>query len=112
MISHTCPACGNRDRSQMADNNIHAGHLDYTLLCLAQTGPCNFPTCGAQWSPNLLAAEDELLALMEAHETALWDFCDRLTTAPAWRDNPDLVELYNLAADAASARYRLAEAQQ
>lgn len=53
------------------------------------------------------AKQRELQSLMEAHEAALWDFCDRLTTTPAWRNNPDLVALYNLAADAAGARYRL-----
>lgn len=58
-----CPACGNADRALITDNGQRAHHLELTLLCLAQSGPCGDVdpdrpddlTCGMQWEPNLEA---------------------------------------------------------
>lgn len=55
-----CPACGNTDRGLIQDNGRPRAHPDFTLLCVAQSGPCGDPspdnpddqTCGMQWEPN------------------------------------------------------------
>ncbi len=56
---YVCPACGNRDRQTIADNGAHPADPLFTLLCLAQSGPCGDPNpdpadlaCGMQWEPN------------------------------------------------------------
>ncbi len=62
---HFCPACGSSDPATQTDNGLREMHPDFTMLCLAQTGPCGEPnadpadrTCGMQWVPAALPPED------------------------------------------------------